>query len=199
MLIRLASPADAPVVAAIYEPIVRDTSISFEIEPPDAGEIARRISEDMPAYPWFVAADDDAVVGYAYATRHRARPAYRWAVDVSVYVESTQHRRGVGRQLYDTLMEVLTSQGYRNAFAGIALPNPASVGLHESVGFEYVGTFASVGWKHRRWHDVAWWQRSLGTGDGPPGEIRSVDDLDIGAVTQDFGLGPGDGEIRPLS
>lgn len=182
MLIRLATAEDAPAIAAIYEPIVRDTSISFETEAPDAGEVARRISGGMPAYPWLVATEDGAMLGYAYASRHRSRSAYRWAVDVSVYVDASYQRRGVGSRLYAVLIDLLSAQGYRNAFAGIALPNPASVGLHESAGFAYLGTYERVGWKNGRWHDVGWWQLSLGTGEEAPAEPRALDELDADAL-----------------
>ncbi|HZD24202.1 MAG TPA: arsinothricin resistance N-acetyltransferase ArsN1 family B [Acidimicrobiia bacterium] len=182
MLIRLATSEDAPGIAAIYEPIVRDTVISFETEPPDAAEMGRRMAEGLPTYPWLVATDNGRLVGYAYASRHRVRAAYEWVAEVSVYVDETQRGRGLGRDLYRTLLGLLTAQGFRGVFAGITLPNPASVGLHESVGFEYLGKYEGVGWKHGEWHDVGWWQRRLGTDDGPPLGPIGLDELDVDSI-----------------
>jgi L-amino acid N-acyltransferase YncA len=103
-----------------------------------------------------------AVVGYAYASPHRDRAAYRWSVDVTVYVHRAHHRRGIGRRLYETLFPLLVFQGFCTAHAGITLPNPGSVGLHEGLGFEPIGVYPAVGWKLGAWHDVGWWRRPLG-------------------------------------
>src|SRR5215212_7028069 len=161
LLVRAADPdRDAAACAAIYAPHVDPGWASFEEEPPDAAELARRIRA-MPA--WLVACDGDgAVVGYAYASTHRDRPAYRWAVEVSAYVESGATRRGVGRALYDALLPLLAERGYRVALAGITLPNPASVALHERCGFAPVGVYRGIGFKSGAWRDVGWWQRALG-------------------------------------
>ncbi|WP_458206512.1 arsinothricin resistance N-acetyltransferase ArsN1 family B [Haladaptatus sp. NG-SE-30] len=163
--IRLATESDAPQIAAIYEPIVRETVISFETDPPDETEMADRISATLPTYPWLVCEHDGETLGYAYASSHRSRDAYQWSVDVSVYVRADHRRSGVGRGLYESLFALLRPQGFYNAYAGIALPNPASVGLHESMGFEQVGVYRNVGYKNGAWHDVGWWQLrfSLGT------------------------------------
>jgi L-amino acid N-acyltransferase YncA len=159
--IRLATSDDAAAVAAIYRPIVASSPSSFEVEPPDEQEIRRRIQETLTAYPWLVCEHPDRVVGYAYAARHRVRAAYQWSVDMSVYVHPDVHRCGIGRALYASLVRILAAQGYFNAYAGITLPNPASVGLHESVGFEPVGVYRHVGHKLGAWHDVGWWQLGL--------------------------------------
>lgn len=127
-----------------------------------------------PCLPWLVADDPDGgVIGYAYAAKHRERAAYRWSVDCSVYITAKAQRRGVGRLLYGELLPVLRGLGYFRVFAGIALPNPPSVGLHESVGFKPVGVYRRVGYKYGAWHDVGWWQLSLRDVDasaGPPAE-----------------------------
>jgi phosphinothricin acetyltransferase len=159
--LRVATPADADAVAAIYAPVIRDTAISFETAavPPD--QMRQRIDTTLSRYPWLVAEAGGAVLGYAYATEHRARAAYAWSVDVSVYLAEQARRRGVGRALYVALLDLLAAQGHANAFAGIALPNDASVGLHEALGFTPVGVYRSVGWKLGAWHDVGWWQRDL--------------------------------------
>lgn len=144
---------------------MRETAISFEDEPPSASEMRCRIEELSDRHSWLVAQADGPVVGYAYASPHRARSAYRWAVDVAVYVSSGHHRSGIGRSLYEELFERLTAQGFRVACAGITLPNPASVALHERVGFQPVGVYRRIGWKLGAWHDVAWYQRELIGGD----------------------------------
>ena len=164
---------DAAACAAIYEPFVRETAISFEEDPPSEAEMARRIRDTLVRYPWLVAELDGALAGYAYASAHRERAAYRWAVDVTVYVDPAHQRRGIGRALYETLFERLAAQGFRMACAGITLPNPASVALHERVGFEPVGVYRRIGWKFGHWPDVAWYQRSLmPAGGDPPAEPR---------------------------
>lgn len=160
-LIRLADPADGAALADIYRPAVTDSAISFELEPPDAEEMRRRVAQIMARTPWLVYERDGVVHGYAYASRHRERPAYQWSVDVSAYVSRDARRLGVGRALYTSLIAALVVQGFRNAYAGVTLPNAASVGLHTSMGFTPVGVYRSVGYKHGAWHDVAWFERTL--------------------------------------
>jgi len=176
--VRLAEPRDAAGVHAIYAPIVESTAISFEIEPPTAEEMARRIARTMPAHPWLVAEDQGQLAGYAYAGPFRSRPAYQWSVEVSAYIQRDWWRRGVGRSLYTVLLAVLALQGYREACAGITLPNPASVGLHQALGFAPVGVYRRVGWKLGAWQDVGWWQRSLTESRQQPGEPQTLDRLD---------------------
>jgi phosphinothricin acetyltransferase len=159
--IRLARPDDAGAVAAIYEPAVTESVASFETEPPDTDEMQRRIERTLPDHPWLVCERDGEVVGYACAGPHRERAAYLWSVDVSAYVHPDHRRRGVGRGLYESLFAVLKMQGFVNAYAGIALPNEASVGLHESMGFERVGVYERVGYKRGAWRDVGWWHLAL--------------------------------------
>lgn len=161
--IRLAAPSDAADLLAIYGPHCTDGVASFETEPPTIDTIAERIRRTTEMYPWLVAADEASglVLGFAYAGQHRQRPAYRWSVDVSAYVAAPATGRGVGRALYDRLLAMLIAQGFHRAYAGIALPNPASVALHRAVGFEPVGTYREVGFKLGGWHDVQWWTRPL--------------------------------------
>jgi phosphinothricin acetyltransferase len=176
--IRLATESDAARIAAIYRPIVETTTISFETDAPKDDEMRRRIADTLPRYPWLVYELDDAVVGYAYASKHRLRAAYQWSVDTSVYVEPQMHRQGVGRALYQSLFAILAAQGFFNAFAGIALPNPPSVALHEAVGFRPVGVYRNVGHKLGTWHDVGWWQLVLrperDRGPAPPLDLNSL-------------------------
>lgn len=159
--IRRAGPADAPAVRDIYAPFVSDSCVSFELEPPDAAEMERRIREIGGRYPWLVLEEAGTVAGYAYAGAHRARPAYRWCAEVSVYVRGDARGRGVGRALYGALLELLRRQGYVNAYAAVTLPNPASVALHEAVGFSRVGVFPRIGFKRGSWHDLLWLEKRL--------------------------------------
>jgi phosphinothricin acetyltransferase len=171
MRVRPADPdRDAAACAAIYAPHVEPGPASFEEHAPDAAEIARRM---RVAHAWLVAEEDGAVAGYAYASPHRDRAAYRWAVDVAVYVGDAFMRRGVGRALYAALLPLLAERGFRAACAGIALPNDASVRLHEAFGFELVGVYRRIGFKAGAWRDVGWWQLDLARGDdSPPLELK---------------------------
>jgi phosphinothricin acetyltransferase len=160
--IRNADPErDAAACAAIYAPSVEASATSFEERAPDAAAMAARIAAYSATHPWLVAEDGGEVVGYAYACPFQMRPAYRWSASVSVYVAVDRVGQGLGRALYMELLDRLRRQGFRNACAGITLPNAASVGLHESLGFEPVGINREVGWKHGAWRDVGWWQLQL--------------------------------------
>ena len=166
--IRVATPADAAGVAAVYAPVVAGTAISFEYQPPAEAEVARRMTAALAFAPWLVCCDGAEVIGYAYASRHHERAAYQWSVDVSVYIRDGRRRGGVGRALYGSLLALLRLQGFRAAHAGITLPNPASVGLHEALGFRPVGVYPAVGFKLGAWHDVGWWQLVLAPRRGAP-------------------------------
>ena len=155
MRIRLATPDDGAALSDIYRPAVADRATSFEVDPPDAAEMARRVAATLEHYPWLVCEDAGSVIGYAYASRHRERAAYQWAVEVSAYVR-------------ESLFRVLTLQGYQRAFAGITLPNDASVRFHEALGFSPVGVYHRVGWKRGAWHDVMWLERAVEEDLTPP-------------------------------
>jgi phosphinothricin acetyltransferase len=152
---------DAAPCAEIYAPYVSDTVISLEEAPPTAEQIRGRMERITTRYPWLVAEEDGQVAGYAYAGEHRERAAYRWASDVTVYLSPAYQRRGIGRSLYTALFDLLVFQGVYVACAGVTLPNEASVGLHESLGFLPVGVYRRVAWKLGSWHDVGWWQLQL--------------------------------------
>jgi L-amino acid N-acyltransferase YncA len=179
--IRHADPdRDGAACAAIYAPFVTDTAVSFEEEPPSAGQLAELIGRISVTHPWLVADEGDAVAGFAYGSPHRTRASYRWAVDVTVYVGDGNRRRGIGRALYGALLPLLARQGLRVACAGITLPNPASVALHEACGFTPVGVYRRIGWKAGAWRDVGWWQLELvPPGDGPPAEPGPPVRLDV--------------------
>lgn len=167
---RAASAADAAACAAIYAPYVTDTAITFETEPPPEAAMAARIEAASKTHAWLVLEHDGRVVGYAYGGRFHARPAYRWACEVSIYLETGRRRTGGGSALYHALLQRLGERGFRIAIAGMTLPNAASEGLHRRLGFAPVGTYRRIGYKLGAWHDVAWMQLRLLGGDGAPPE-----------------------------
>jgi phosphinothricin acetyltransferase len=171
--VRPATVGDAEAITAIYAPVVAHTTISFEVVPPSVEDMRARIATTLKSLPWLVSLDDAGRVdGYVYASRHRERAAYQWAVDVSAYVREDARRSGVGRRLYDALFLELVRLGYCQAFAGVALPNAGSVGLHEAMGFQPIGVYRNVGFKLGRWHDVGWWQKELQRPDHPDAPAR---------------------------
>jgi L-amino acid N-acyltransferase YncA len=162
MLVRAATAADAEACAAIYATYVLESAITFEVDPPSVDVMVQRIVDASRTHGWLVAEVAERIVGYAYATQFKPRPAYRWTCEVTVYVESGRRRTGTGAALYDALFAHLSNRGYFMAAAAITVPNVASEGLHRSFGFDVVGTFPHVGYKNGGWHDVLWMQRSLG-------------------------------------
>jgi phosphinothricin acetyltransferase len=175
--IRFSEPSDAAAIQAIYAPNVESTAISFELQPPSVAEIAARMARISPQYPWLVCEIDGVVAGYVYACQHRERAAYRWAIDVTVYVDAAYRRRGVARALYACLIALVKQQGYTKVFAGITLPNPGSVGVHEAVGFRPVAVYEKVGYKLGEWRDVGWWQLDLRSDADEPTEPTPIRDL----------------------
>lgn len=176
--LRPARLEDAAAIAAIYAPFVIETPISFETDPPDAGEMLKRMQVGNGLYPWFVAQDGDArILGFSYASPFRAREAYRFAVETSVYVDQAAQGQRIGMRLYELLLRTLEKQGFTQAIGAVALPNAASVSLHERLGFQPAGAYRKVGFKFDRWHDVALWQRSLAPSRDRPEEPRPVKDL----------------------
>lgn len=170
--VRDATEHDAAACAGIYAPYVADTAITFETVAPGPPEMAERISRALRTHAWVVLEHAGRVVGYAYGGPFKARPAYRWSCEVSVYLEPGRRRTGGGRVLYGALLARLAERGFRVAVAGMTLPNEASAGLHRAMGFEPVGTHRRIGWKHDAWHDVAWCQRFIGAGEEPPAGLR---------------------------
>lgn len=159
--IRRATVADAAGMLQIYSPIVIETAISFELEPPGIDEFAERMRSVMRDNPWLVAEDDGLIAGYAYSTLFRSRAAYAHTRETSVYVHPDYHRRGLGRVLMQAMIDELLLRGVHRVVAGATMPNPASAALHESLGFRHVGTFHEVGRKFDTWHDVAFWELDL--------------------------------------
>ena len=177
MKLRGATPGDAAAISAIYAPFVTASAVSFETEPPGPEEVRARIEGAGGLYPWVVGCEADGpVLGYAYAAAFRPRPAYRYAVETSVYLAAGAEGRGLGRRLYRALIEMLEAQGFAQAIAAITLPNERSVRLHEALGFAPAGVYRQVGWKLGGWHDVGLWQRALAPADPPrePAPISST-------------------------
>jgi L-amino acid N-acyltransferase YncA len=194
--IRLATPEDAAAILAIYAPIVRDTAISFEVEPPTCVEMAARIATTLQHLPWLVCDRQGEILGYVYASAHRARAAYQWSVDVTVYIHPAARRSGIGRALYTALFAFLALQGFFQCFAGITLPNPASIGLHASLGFQAIGIYRHVGYKLGAWHDVGWWQRALQPCQHQPAPPTAFAMLRHTASAQDTALAAGRALLR---
>jgi phosphinothricin acetyltransferase len=159
--IRIAEPDDAAGIVAVYGPYCDGSVISFELTAPSVEQMRERIERVMKQFPWLVCEIDGEIAGYVYACQHRERAAYRWAVDVAVYIGPKYHRRGIGQALYSVLFEILRAQGFVKAYAGVTLPNPGSVGLHEAVGFRPLAVYRGVGYKFGKWLDVGWWELDL--------------------------------------
>ena len=187
--IRVARGDDAAAIAAIYAPIVRDTWISFEEVAPDEAEMHGRIERAAGVFPFVCANVEGEVAGYAYASRHRDRASYRWCVDTTVYVVDGRRRSGLARKLYSAVLTLAREQGYHNAFAGIALPNDASVGFHRSAGFTDIGIYRAAGYKLGAWHDTLWMQRILAEPRGDPHEPVPLTALAPEILAAAFGEG----------
>lgn len=169
--LRLARPADAPALLAIYAPYVEQTAITFEYDVPPAEEFARRIEDTLKKYPYLVAEEGGQPVGYAYAGPFHARPAYDWAVETSIYVLGGRRGGGLGRLLYEGLETALREQGILNLNACVACPGPAgedeyltdnSVRFHQHMGYRLVGRFEQCGYKFGRWYNMAWLEKHIG-------------------------------------
>ena len=172
--IRRASASDAADCLELYRPSVDQSAISFEDAPPTQDEMAARIAKISVQLPWLIAEHASGeITGYAYASPHRDRAAYRWTCEVSIYVGKNHHRQGVAKALYGALLESLRRQGYQSALAGITLPNPESVSLHEAFGFKKIAIYQNIGFKNGAWRDVGWWQLQIGTAKNPPQQPQS--------------------------
>ena len=170
-LIRPATPADAASLLEIYGPYVQSTAVSFETEVPSVEAFAARIDKALQGWAWLVAESDGQCVGYAYASAHRERAAYRWSTETSAYIRAGWQGKGLGKALYQALFQRLAERGYCNALAVVVVPNDASVALHRAVGFETVGVFKRGGHKFGTWHDVMWLQRAIR--EAPPANATS--------------------------
>lgn len=179
----------------IYAPYCTSSHVSFEIVAPSEAQMRERIERTMLQYPWLVVEDGGDVGGYVYASQHRERAAYRWSVDVAVYIAAAHRRRGLGRALYTSLLEILREQGYFQAHAGITLPNAGSEGLHRAMGFEPVAVYPQSGYKLGRWLDVAWWRLQLQGASDEPAEPRPFSSIFDGPAVAAV-LAKGEGSLR---
>jgi phosphinothricin acetyltransferase len=197
-LIRLAAESDAAQVRDIYAPCCSDSPVSFELEPPSIDDMRRRIASLLPSFPWLVCERGGEVLGYVYARPFRDRPAYQWSCEVTAYIREGRRRGGVGRALYTSLFAILRLQGYYNAYAGVTLPNPASVGLHEALGFRPIGVYVACGYKCGAWHDVGFWQLDLQPRPPQPEPPRELPRV-IGTPGWQEALSAGVPLLRPVS
>lgn len=171
-LLRLANPSDAKAILDIYAPYIEHTSLTFETEIPSVEAFSKRIESYLQNWPWLVCEIDGIIAGYAYSSRYRERKAYQWSVECSVYIHDNFHNKRVGKALYESLFEILRTQGYNNVYAVINLPNDKSVAFHEKCGFKYFATYEKVGYKHGHWKNVGWWRLVVNEfGDEPPAPI----------------------------
>lgn len=184
--LRLATPDDAAAVAEIYAPFVGASVISLEYEAPTAGVMRGRILETLGRFPWLIAQANGRVVGYVYAGPHRSRAGYQWAADVTVYLTDGYRGQGLGRRLYAGLFALLKEQGYRSLFAGITLPNDASVGLHRAMGMNDVGIYRNVAFKFGAWRDTLWMGLAFDD-DRPPARLIPFGELKPDVVARYLG------------
>jgi L-amino acid N-acyltransferase YncA len=159
--VRLATSEDAAGILAIYAPHVLSGICTFETELPTTEQIAQRIDNCLPRFPWIVCSIDGQIAAYVYASKHREREAYQWSCECSVYVHNDFAGKRIGEELYRSLIEILSMQGFRNLYAGITLPNDPSIRLHEKCGFAHFATYENIGYKLGRWHNVGWWKLRL--------------------------------------
>lgn len=176
MRIRLAVPTDGPRLAEIYEPAVLARGISVELTPPSAAEMAARVTETLKIRPWIVA-ETDRIIGYAYSGPHRVRPGYAWSAEVTIYTDTTYHRKGTGRALYTSLFALLTLQGYQNIYAGVTISNHPSLAFHEAMGFKAVAEYPQIAFKQDQWLTLRWYHKALGTHPVPPAPIVPLPEL----------------------
>ncbi|OQY95603.1 MAG: hypothetical protein B6D37_05365 [Sphingobacteriales bacterium UTBCD1] len=167
-LIRLATPEDAQGILNIYSPYIQNTSFTFETEIPSVSAFAERISDYLKQWPWLVCEINGGIAGYCYGGKYRERTAYQWCVESSIYIHDDFQKHGIGKALYDVLIEILKRQGFRNVYAVINLPNEKSVAFHEGLGFTYFATYEKVGYKLGKWKSVGWWQLSINEYDDEP-------------------------------
>ena len=177
ILLRSAKPEDAEAVLEIYRPYILNTPVSFETEVPSLEDYRNRIIQYQETLPWLVCEIDKSLAGYSYAIDHRKRKAYDCSKELSVYVHEHYRNRGIASGLYTAVIELLKHQGVSNVLAGIALPNPESVGFHEKFGFQLVGIYHNVGYKLGKYHNAGWWELPIGNGQPPPDRITPVSDL----------------------
>ncbi len=179
--VRFAVKEDAAAILRIYETYIKNTTVTFEIEVPTVSAFEERMERITAQFPWLVCEIDGEVVGYAYASMHGERAAYRWSADLSVYIDERYHRRGIAASLYEAVQTLLREQGYYTVYAGVSTPNPKSEAFHTAMGFRNLGEFKNVGYKLGQWCGVAWYELPLSEYGEVPGEPVA-----IGTISGDF-------------
>ncbi len=176
--VRIVRKTDAKEIIDIYTPSILNAAISFETELPSIAEMQKRIETILQTYPWMVCEVDGKIAAYVYASKHRDREAYQWSSECSVYVHQNFKGKGIGKEMYQLLFQILKLQGIRNVYAGITLPNEASIILHENCGFEKFAEYENVGYKLGNWHTVGWWKLRLNEYDPDPPPPLKFSELD---------------------
>lgn len=181
--IRLAQATDAMEILSIYEPYIRETAITFECESPSLDEFQNRIKNISEDYPYIVCLTNEKIIAYAYAHRQMERAAYQWNAELSVYVDKGQLRCGIGKALYSTLIDILKLQNIRNVYGGVTSPNENSEKMHETFGFKRLGIYHNTGYKCGAWHDVTWFEKTIGDYDLEPRPFISIREIDKQSIT----------------
>jgi L-amino acid N-acyltransferase YncA len=181
--VRLAVSHDAKQIREIYSPSILTTAISFETEVPSIEEIQSRIKNCLQKFPWIVCNVNGQIAAYVYASKHREREAYQWSCECSVYTHDDFKGKGIGKELYQLLFQILKLQGFRNVYAGITLPNAASIGLHEKCGFKKFAVYENIGFKFGNWHTVGWWKLQINDYDLNPPPPLKISQLNSGLLT----------------
>jgi L-amino acid N-acyltransferase YncA len=184
MELRQALEADAEEILGIYGHYIRDTAITFEYVVPSPDEFRSRIRGIASDYPYLVCLEGGKVIAYGYAHRHMERAAYQWNAELSIYIDRSRLRRGVGRTLHSALVDILLMQNVRNVYGGVTLPNGNSMGLLESLGFTSVGVYHSTGYKCGAWHDVAWFEKAIGDHGVDPAPFIPLREIDSQAIRE---------------
>lgn len=184
-VLRPAKAADAEGILKIYAPYVTDTAVSFEYDVPAPDEFAGRIETISERYPYLVCELEGETVGFAYASAHRERSAYMWNAELSVYIDKSHCRLGIGHSFYSALIEILKLQNIQTVYGGVAVPNENSEWLHKSLGFEAAGVYRKTGFKLGRWHDVVWYEKQIGSHTTPPRAVVPISEID-GALIADI-------------
>jgi len=181
MKLRFAGTEDAPALLAIYAQYI-ETGVTFEYDLPSVSEFARRIGAFSRDFPYLICMDGEEIAGYAYAHRPFERKAYDWDVELSIYLDEGCTSRGVGRQMYDVLLRILTMQRVKTAYGLVTLPNEKSRRLHEKMGFHVAGILHNAGYKNGQWRDVCWFEKQLGEYEIPPQPVIPIGEMDPAAV-----------------
>jgi len=184
--VRLADIQDSQQILNIYSPSILTASISFETEVPSIQEMQNRIETILQKFPWIVCEVDGKIAGYAYASKHREREAYQWSCECTIYMHDDFKRKGIGKELYQLLFEILKWQGFRNIYAGITLPNEASITVHEKCGFRHFATYENIGYKFGKWHSVGWWKLQINDYDLKPSPPLKLPELNFQTLRDRF-------------